>query len=95
MKTEMEFVNSKNVTIVIECVSIMRIDLNNIEYIDFYINDKKTRSFYRISSSFCLDQPILCKDMEILKVVVGTKNDENVEIKIFGSSLFVFSDKVE
>ena len=95
MKTEVEFCTSENVVIAIEKIHIRRINLDNILYINFYTNDEKIHSFYRIESFLCMYEPILCRDREILKIVVETKNDEKIEIKIFGSSLFIFNNVVE
>ena len=95
MKNEIEFCTTKNVIIAIERIVIIQIDSDNIEYINFYINDEKMRSYYRIVSLFDIDERILCTVEEILKIVVKTKNDKKVKITIFGSDVFIHKDKVE
>ena len=64
METEVKFCTTENVIIAIEKIVIIQIDLNNIECVDFYINNEKIRSYCRIDSHYSFDYPLLCKNKD-------------------------------
>lgn len=92
MKTETEFVSTEKIIFLIEKIVISKINLDDIVYVDIYINDKKNRFFYRIEQIICLDYFIFCKNSETLKVVVETKKDKKVKTVIAGNSIYIFSE---